>query len=79
MADSCSNAVAVFLRQPAIKLLKIFRGFRAEEPTQAEAQPKGSLQVREAVGMANFSTAKAQRVRKTLAHMQPVGDLDTYA
>jgi hypothetical protein len=70
----------MFLRQPAIKLLEFFRGMaRHEEPTQAETQPKGSLQVSEAGGMANFSTAKAQCVSRTLAHMQPVGDLDAHA
>ena len=61
------------LRQPAIKLLEFYRDMaRHEELTQSETQ------VGEA-GMADFSTAKAQRVSKTVAHMQPLGDADARA
>ena len=45
---------------------------RHEELTRSETQ------VRE-MGMADFSTAKAQRVSKTVAHMQPVGEVDAHA
>ncbi|KAF8550124.1 hypothetical protein OG21DRAFT_1420184, partial [Imleria badia] len=58
---------------PAIKLLDFFREMaRHEELTQAETQ------VGE-VGMVDFSTSNSQRVSKTVAHMQPVGDVDAHA
>ena len=59
--------------QPAIKLLEFYRDMaRHEEVTQSETQ------VGEA-GMVDFSTAKAQRVSKSVAHMQLLGDLDARA
>ncbi|KAF8552810.1 hypothetical protein OG21DRAFT_1511059 [Imleria badia] len=58
---------------PAIKLLEFFRDMarHSEELGQAETQ------VGEA-GMVDFSTSKAQRVSKTVARMQAVGDVDAH-
>jgi hypothetical protein len=61
--------------QPAIKLLEFFRALAQGD----EAIRKLGISVTEAAGMANFSTAKAQRVSLTMKNMQAIGEIEADA
>ncbi|EJT96916.1 acetyl-CoA synthetase-like protein [Dacryopinax primogenitus] len=65
---------------PAIKLLEFFRGVEASEASQIQHRDSGEsgerYKAREAIGLADLETTKAEEKSQTLRELKPLGEAD---
>jgi len=62
---------------PAIKLLEFYRGIAVAEVARGEGDD-GAYKTKEAMGIADLKTTKAEEKSQTLKTLQPLGQADAY-